>query len=160
MQPAAYERRGSTLVEVLAASAVLAVAMGFLAQFVVQGVVESSAAQMRARAVLMAQARMEELRANRADLQGWEDRMRRQCEFDADAELYHLPGGGHGNYRWEWAIEPAGEDNAGLRRATVRVRWRLPRPGRAEGAREFPRSCSLVSLVMASEESTGQEAPR
>jgi Tfp pilus assembly protein PilV len=72
-------RRGISLVETLVAFAIIAVAMTVLGQLTFWALNESSFSRHRAEATLLAQERMEDLLAHRADLAAWETATKARC---------------------------------------------------------------------------------
>ena len=120
-------RRGISLVETLVAFAIVAVAMTVLGQLMSWAMHESAFARRRAEATLLAQERMEDLLAHRADLAAWEAAAKKRFEFDTKTEGYSFdePGQPHpelASFRWTWLIEDMA-DHPGLKKIGVQLRW-------------------------------------
>ena len=88
-------RRGISLIETLVAFAILAVAMTVLAQLMSWAMHESVFSRRRAQATLLAQERMEDLLAHRADLAAWEAATKKDFVFDRKTEKYCFDEPGH-----------------------------------------------------------------
>jgi len=133
-------RSGVSLVETLVAIGVLSIAMGTLAQLVFSGLQASAAAERQVSGALLAQERMEDLLAHRADLPAWEKVASSQFPFDKEAELYGFERTQWEDYRWMWEITDV-QGNQRLKRVNVKVQWRLPR------AKEFRGRFDLFCLL-------------
>ena len=133
-------RRGISLIETLVAFAIVAVAMTVLAQLMSWAMHESAFSRRRAEATLLAQERMEDLLAHRADLAAWEAAAKKAFEFDPKTEAYCFDEPGHPRpeldaFRWTWLIEDM-KDHPGLKKISVQLRWLRSRSrGRRRKAR-------------------------
>jgi type II secretory pathway pseudopilin PulG len=119
--------RGISLIETLVAFAIVAVAMTVLGQLTFQALNKSSFSRHRAEATLLAQGRMEDLLAHRADLAAWEAATKKQFQFDPKTEAYCFDETGHPHpelyaFRWTWRIEDM-KDHPGLKKVGVQLRW-------------------------------------
>jgi type II secretory pathway pseudopilin PulG len=122
-------RRGISLVETLVAFAILAVAMTVLGQLLFWAMHDSAFSRRRAQATLLAQERMEDLLAHRADLAAWEAATKTRFVYDLKTEWYCFderePGPQHPElsaFRWKWLIEDM-KDHPGLKKISVQLRW-------------------------------------
>ncbi len=134
-------RRGISLIETLVAFAILAVALTVLAQLMSWAMHESAFSRRRAQATLLAQERMEDLLAHRADLAAWEAAAKKEFEFDKKTETYYFDEPGHPHpelnaFRWTWLIEDM-KDHPGLKKISVQLRWLRSGVEGAGGKREL-----------------------
>jgi type II secretory pathway pseudopilin PulG len=134
-------RRGISLIETLVAFAIIAVAMTVLGQLTFWALNESSFSRRRAEATLLAQERMEDLLAHRADLAAWEAETKKRFQFDPKTEAYCFdePGQPHPElyaFRWTWQIEDM-KDHPGLKKIEVQLRWMHTGAERAAGKRDL-----------------------
>jgi len=134
-------RRGVSLVETLVAFAILAVAMTVLVQLTFWAMNESSFSRRRAEATLLAQERMEDLLAHRADLAAWEAAAKKRFEFDTKTESYRFDEPGQPRpelhaFRWTWLIEDM-KDHPGLKKIRVELRWQRTGAEGAAGQRDL-----------------------
>ena len=134
-------RRGISLIETLVAFAIVAVAMTVLGQLTFWALNESSFSRRRAEATLLAQERMEDLLAHRADLAAWEAATKKQFQFDPKTEAYCFDEPGQPrpelhSFRWTWLIEDM-KDHPGLKKIGVQLRWVRTGLESAAGKREL-----------------------
>jgi hypothetical protein len=133
-------REGAILAETLVAAALLTVAMGFLVEFATQGLTESVLTQRRTRGALLAQEKMEEILAARADLEAWEAQAQEVYPEDPDGPHRLFAAEGLEEFRWGWnVLQPEGRPR--MREAVVRVYWRFPR------RKHFFRGCQIRTLL-------------
>ena len=118
-------RRGASLVETVAAIGILTVAMTVLGQFMLEAIRGSAVATLRMQAVLLAQEKMEDIIAHRADLTAWEERALEENPIDVEAKGRRFAEPGREDYRWEWDIADS-ENPPGMKRITVRTYWEDP----------------------------------
>jgi len=143
--PLAYARRrhrAASLVELLIALGILAIALNILGQLIFSSLKDSIRARRRAQAVLLAQYCMEDIIAHSDDLDGWEKRTGaavgkgEETEDQAGSVRYSLakkdPGlvkkGRLESYTWNWDIRDA-PGRSGLKQVTVRVFYTEARKG-------------------------------
>ncbi len=134
-------RRGISLIETLVAFAILAVALTVLAQLMSWAMHESAFSRRRAEATLLAQERMEDLLAHRADLAAWEAAAKKEFVFDRKTEKYCFDEPGHPHpelaiFRWTWLIEDM-KDHPGLKKISVQMYWLRSGVEGAGGKREL-----------------------
>lgn len=134
-------RRGISLIETLVGFAILAVAMTVLGQLMFWAMHDSAFARRRAAATLLAQERMEDLLAHRADLAAWEAATKARFIYDRKTEAYRFDEAGHERpelsaFRWTWLIEDM-KDHPGLKKIGVQLRWLRSGVEGAGGRREL-----------------------
>ena len=141
--------RGAGLVEVVVAIGVLSVSMAILTQLVMAAMQASALAHRQVTGVLLAQERMEEIIANRADLDAWKVSVPLRFDYDLAHSTYHFlvkePGDSRErtereDFRWGYTISDV-EGRDGLKEAQVHVHWLLA------GMKGFRGSYRLRALV-------------
>lgn len=135
-------RRGAALLEMLVSISILMTAAVILAQYVVMGIDESAMAQRRAMGYLLAQERLEDLLAHRADLDAYLKAA--EALYPPDPEipavsLRHFDPA-RKDFRWRWDVKDA-PDLPGLKEVTVWVHWQQPQD------RSFRPHCRLRTLL-------------
>jgi Tfp pilus assembly protein PilV len=138
MQNSTESRRGVALIETVVAAGILTVAAAFLVHFIVMGLFQTTLARARASAVLFAQEQMEFFLAYDGGEKAWEDRLRRQYNYDGKTDTYECGGTDNIPLRWSWAIEQ--HDMSAFDEAVIRVYWRPP------GQVSLRKVCELRSL--------------
>ena len=135
--------RGATLVEMLVAIFILAIAVNALAYVTFDAITESAAAPSRAQCSLLAQDRMEGMLAHRNDLDGWEAKVKEQCEYDAETKRYRFADVKYAAYEWTYEFSEV-EEYPGMRRAVITCWWQHP-----AYARQLAK-CELETLLVES----------
>jgi len=133
------KRRGMALVEVIVSLAILSMCITFLAQLMLRGMNESRQARERARAVLLAQEQMEEILANRDDLEAWEKGLAGRFDFDRETGMYRCREPERRRFFWNWEVRRP-DKHDGMKEVVVRVQWRIP------GRRTLATRCELRAL--------------
>jgi prepilin-type N-terminal cleavage/methylation domain-containing protein len=108
---------GFTLVEVLVALAVLAIAFSGIAMMGSSTMSADSHGRQQSAATLLAQAKLEELRALRRSDPAWD------AGSHSEAGLFEDGSSGGGLYTREWVVEEDYNGHANLSRVTVSVSW-------------------------------------
>lgn len=155
MTRASEWRRGVTLVETLVAFALLAVVLNVLIVLMVQALDESAMARRRAQGILLAQERMEDILAHRADLSAWEAEARRAFALDPETDLYRFNRAGLDFFRWGWEIQTV-EGRPRMRRILVRASWQRRRQ---KASWSTYRLQSLLTIPGAQVRKAGVERP-
>lgn len=141
VRAAAARRRGFTLLETLAAIAILTVAMSMLAQLGFQSLSQSIMTRRRAEGVLLAQAKMEEVIRHRSDLGGWLKEAAKDEPLDPETNTRRFAGADHDVFRWSCEFSDV-KGSPGMKEVLVRTYW--PRRGSKEWSR-----CELRTLLLA-----------
>ncbi len=127
----------------LVAIFILAIAINALAFVTFDSIAESAAAPARAQCSLLAQDRMEWMIANRNDLDGWEAKVKEQCEFDPETKRYRFADKKHAAYEWTYAFSEV-EGYPGMQRVVITCWWQHP-----AYARQLAK-CELETLLVES----------
>ena len=114
--------RGFTLLETLAAIAILAVILSILAQISFQALSESVMTRRRAQGVLLAQGKMEEVLASREDLDGWLKQAAKAYPLDPEIDTRRFAEPANGMFRWSCEILDV-QNNPGMKEIVVRTYW-------------------------------------
>jgi len=127
--------------EMLAAIAILAVTLSILAQISFQALNESVMTRRRAQGGLLAQGKMEEILANRGDLDGWLKQAAKDYPLDPEIDARRFPETENQMFRWSCEILDVA-NSPGMKEIVVRTYW--SRRDQAKWSK-----CELRTLVFA-----------
>lgn len=133
--------RGFTLLETLAAIAILTVSLSVLAQIAFRAINESVVTRRRAQAILLTQARMEEILANRADIEAWRKQVTKNFTADPKTGYLCYKESDKSIFQWSYEINDAA-NNSGMKEITVCSYW--PKRNQAQWSK-----CELRTMIFA-----------